>query len=308
MLSTPLSLSPNTVWGLDGNWKPLAVYNWSFGIQQNIGLGTILDVAYIGNVSRHGMQIRDLNATPYGTNFLPANVDQTLPGNLPLPSNFLRPYVGFGSIQYMEFASNSNYNALQTRLSKRFSSTLTFSLAYTWSKVLDVADTPLSPVNPVIDFNSRNYGPAVFDRRHNLSLSFVYPLPFLNRHSGSAFARQLLGDWQVSGIASFISGAPQPINYTFVTATDVTGASGIGIDSRVDLSCDPNPGHGDTSFYRAFDTSCIHAPTRAGLGIRECIEVPICRARSGELRYLAFQEFSDRQQRSTAAAIPAGNV
>ena len=80
LLSTPLSLSPNTVWGLDGNWKPLAVYNWSFGIQQNIGLGTILDVAYIGNVNRHGMQIRDLNATPYGTNFLPANVDKTLPG------------------------------------------------------------------------------------------------------------------------------------------------------------------------------------------------------------------------------------
>ena len=274
LLSTPLSLSPNTVWGLDGNWKPLAVYNWSFGIQQNIGLGTILDVAYIGNVSRHGMQIRDLNATPYGTNFLPANVDKTLSGNLPLPSNFLRPYVGFGSIQYMEFASNSNYNALQTQLSKRFSSTLTFSLAYTWSKVLDVADTPLSPVNPVVDFNSRNYGPAVFDRRHNLSLSFVYPLPFLSRHSANAFARQLLGDWQVSGIASFISGAPQPINYTFVTATDVTGASGIGIDSRVDLSCDPNPGHGDTSFYRAFDTSCIHAPTRAGLGIGNASKYP----------------------------------
>src|SRR4029077_5659467 len=32
--ATPLSLSPSTVFGLDGNWKPLAVYNWSLGIQQ----------------------------------------------------------------------------------------------------------------------------------------------------------------------------------------------------------------------------------------------------------------------------------
>ena len=134
LLSTPLSLSPNTVWGIDGGWKPLAVYNWSFGIQQNVGLGTVLDVSYVGNVSRHGMQIRDLNATPYGTNFLPASIDRTLPGTLPLPPNFLRPYLGFASIQYMEFASNSNYNALQARLNKRFSSRITFSLAYTLIK------------------------------------------------------------------------------------------------------------------------------------------------------------------------------
>jgi hypothetical protein len=137
-----------------------------------------------------------------------------------------------------------------------------------------VADTPLSPVNPVLNFNSRNYGPANFDRRQNLAVSFVYPLPLIGKHSGNAFTRGLLSDWQVSGIASFISGAPQPINYTFVTATDVTGASGIGIDSRVDLSCNPNLGHGSTSFYRAFDTSCIHAPTKAELGIGNAPKYP----------------------------------
>jgi hypothetical protein len=274
LLATPLSFSPNTVWGIDGNWKPLAVYNWSFGIQQNLGLGTVLDVAYVGNVSRHGMQVRDLNFTPYGTNFLPTSIDKTQPGNLPLPANFLRPHVGFASIQYMEFASNSNYNALQARLSKRFSSRVTFSLAYTWSKVLDVADTPTSPVNPAIDFNSRNYGPAGFDRRHNLAVSFVYSIPSIDKYSSNAFSRQVLSGWQISGIASFISGAPQPINYTFVKATDVTGASGIGIDSRVDLSCNPNLGHGDTSFYRAFDTSCIHAPTQAELGIGNASKYP----------------------------------
>ncbi|MBV9034841.1 MAG: hypothetical protein JO182_10150, partial [Acidobacteriaceae bacterium] len=274
LLSTPLSLSPNTVWGIDGNWKPLAVYNWSFAIQQNIGLGTVLDVAYVGNVSRHGMQVRDLNATSYGTNFLPASVDKTLSGNLPLPVNFLRPYVGFASIQYMEFASNSNYNALQVRLNKRLSSRFTFSVAYSWSKVLDVADTQTSAVNPVIDFNSRNYGPAGFDRRHNFSAGFVYPLPSLSRYSNSAFSRQVLDGWQVSGIASFISGPPTAINYAFSTATDVTGASGIGVDSRVDLSCNPNLAHGDTSFYRAFDTSCVHPPTKAELGIGSAPQYP----------------------------------
>ncbi|HEV2687754.1 MAG TPA: hypothetical protein VGV35_04345, partial [Bryobacteraceae bacterium] len=270
ILSTPLSLSPNSVFGLDDHWKPLAVYNWSFGVQQNVGFGTVLDVAYVGNVSRHGMQIRDLNATPYGTNFLPSS----FLGGLLLPANFLRPYVGFGNIQYMEFGSNSNYNALQARLSKRFSDKLTYSMAYTWSKVLDIADTPLSPVNPVIDFNKRNYGPAGFDRKHNLSASFVYQLPLIDKQGHSMLVREALGGWQVSGITSFISGAPTPINYTFVTPTDITGANGIGVDSRVDLTCNPNLGHGNTSFYRAFDTSCIHPPTKAELGIGNASKYP----------------------------------
>jgi hypothetical protein len=270
LLSTPPSLSPNTVFGIDSNWKPLAVYNWSFGIQQNIGFGTVLDVAYVGNVSRHGMQVRDLNATQYGTDFLPSSfVDGLL-----LPANFLRPYIGLGSIQYMEFGSNSNYNALQTRLSKRFSAKLTFSLAYTWSKVLDVADTPTTAVNPDINFNSRDYGPAGFNVKNNLSLSYVYPLPSIGKHWNNTFAREVLDGWQISGIASFITGLPMAINYTFVTPIDITGANGVGVDSRVNLTCNPNLGFGDTSFNRAFDTSCVQAPTKAGLGIGDASKYP----------------------------------
>jgi hypothetical protein len=288
LLSTPLSLSPNSVFGLDRNWKPLAVYNWSFGLQQNIGFGTVLDVAYVGNVSRHGMQIRDLNATAYGTNFLPSSFI----GSLLLPPNFLRPYVGFGSIQYMEFASSSNYNALQAWLSRRFSSKLTYSVAYTWSKVLDVADTPLSPVNPVIDFKTRNYGPAGFNRAQNLSVSFVYQVPHIGKSWQNALARMALDGWQVSGIASFISGAPTAINYSFVTATDITGASGIGVDSRVDLSCNPNLGHGNTSFDRAFDTSCIHPPTKAELGIGNASKYPFIGPGVENVDLSVFKDFN----------------
>lgn len=274
LLSTPLSLSPNAVYGLDGHWKPLAVYNWSFGVQQRLPFGIRLDVAYVGNVSRHGMQIRDLNATNYGTNFLASSKDPTLAGNLPLPPNFLRPYLGFSNIQYMEFASNSNYNALQAQLSRRLSSNFTFNLSFTWSKVLDVADTGTSAVNPVIDFNSRNYGPAAFDRRQNVAINFVYALPSFGNQWNNAISHQVLNGWEVSGIAAFINGAPTAVNYTFVTATDVTGASGIGVDSRVDLSCNPNLALGDKSFSRALDTSCVHPPTVGGLGIGNAPKYP----------------------------------
>jgi hypothetical protein len=174
----------------------------------------------------------------------------------------------------MEFGSNSNYNGLQTGLSKRFSEKLTFSIAYTWSKVLNVADTPLSPVNPNINFNTRNYGPAAFNVKNNLSLSFVYAVPFLGKRWRNGFARQALDGWQFSGIASFITGPPLPINYTFVNAVDITGASGIGVDSRVDLSCNPNLGFGNTSFNQAFNTTCVHPPTKAELGIGNASKYP----------------------------------
>jgi hypothetical protein len=274
LVSSPLSLSPNNVFGIDGNWKPLAVYNWSFGVQQNLGLSTVLDVAYVGNVERHGMQVRDLNATPYGTDFLPASIDHTLAGNKPLPANFLRPYPGYGDISYMEFASNSNYNSLQVGLRRRFSTRLSFSVAYTWSKVLDTVDTWTSPVNPVINYQERDYGPAAFDRHQNLSVSLIYTLPRLAKNWDNVFSRQALEGWEISSIASFIGGSPTTINYSFVTAVDITGANGVGVDSRVDLTCNANLGFGNTSISRAFNTSCIHAPTLSELGIGNAPKYP----------------------------------
>jgi hypothetical protein len=102
----------------------------------------------------------------------------------------------------------------------------------------------------------------------------VYRLPSLSKHWDNTFSRQTLDGWEVSGIASFISGAPTAINYSFVTATDITGAVGIGIDSRVDLTCDPNLSSGDRTFARAFNTSCAQAPTKAGLGIGNASKYP----------------------------------
>jgi Carboxypeptidase regulatory-like domain len=274
LLSTPLSLSPSNVFGIQTDYKPPAVYSYSFEIQQSVGFGTVLSVSYVGDAVRHGMQIRNLNATKYGTNFLPSSVDPTL-GNRPLPANFLRPRTGYGDIQYMEFVSNSHYNALQVDLKKRVSSRLTFNVAYTWSKVLDVADTPSSVVNPVLDYNSRNYGPAAFDRRQILTINYVYVLPSASQRWNNRFSRTMLDGWELSGISSFISGAPTPINYTFVTATDITGAAGNGIDSRVDLTCNPNLSSGDRTFSRTFNTSCVHPPTLAGLGIGNAPKFPL---------------------------------
>ena len=94
MLSASNVLRPSgTVYGFDRNAQTPSLYNYSFGIQRDIGFQTVLDVGYSGNVSRHLMWIRDLNLLPYGTRFLPQNADPTNP-SVPLPDNFMRPYPG----------------------------------------------------------------------------------------------------------------------------------------------------------------------------------------------------------------------
>lgn len=56
LLSSPLRISPPGVTAFQKTYQPPTVYNWSFGIQQNLGFGTVLDMAYVGSVARHLMQ------------------------------------------------------------------------------------------------------------------------------------------------------------------------------------------------------------------------------------------------------------
>lgn len=84
------------MYGIQRDYTPPAVFNWSSGIQQKLGFGTTLGVAYVGDAPRHDTQMRDLNATSY------RSIYTTLIGNRPLPANFLRPIVRYSSIANME--------------------------------------------------------------------------------------------------------------------------------------------------------------------------------------------------------------
>ncbi len=50
-------------------------------------------------------------------------------------------------------------------------------------------DTLGGPVNPVLNYRSRDYGPASFDRTHVMTIDYVYNLPNVSKHWNNAFAR-----------------------------------------------------------------------------------------------------------------------
>jgi hypothetical protein len=240
LLATPLSINPAGVNAITPEFDPTAVYNFSLGVQRDIGFNTVLDVAYVGSLSRHLLQRLSLNSVAYGARFLPESIDRTVSGNTtPLPDNFLRPIKGYADIQLIETGGNSNYHSMQVQLNRRFSTSLSFGVSYTWSKAMTLVDGNGNAINPFIDRKVRNYGKAGFDRTHNFVVNYVYRVPSLSKYWDNAVSRTVFAGWELSGITSFISGAPSGIGYALVQARDLVGGGGAGVDSRVVLVANP---------------------------------------------------------------------
>jgi hypothetical protein len=255
-------LFPSSVTGMSRTGEIPTVYNYSLGIQRDIGFQTVLDVAYVGSLGRHLFQQRDVNMLPYGARFLPQNLDTTT--GRPLSDVFLRPsYQGFNSVNYLENASNSSYHSLQVQANRRFSRGLQFGVSWTWSKAMDYADGDTSSVATYVNPRVWNYGKAGYDRTHNLVFNWVWDVPDASKVWRNGFSRMVLDHWQLSGIASFVSGAPTGISFSTVDGADITGG---GDGARVIVTGKAALSAGDRSFTRFFDTSVFARPAVGTIG------------------------------------------
>jgi hypothetical protein len=242
----------------DSRQRSPYVQQYSFGIQRELTGNVLLDVAYVGNNGAKLPGFRNINAPAVVVN--PNGSHSVGP----------RPYPTFGDIQWMENRVMSNYNSLQVRLEKRFSSGLSASGAYTWGKVLtDGADhLSTSPGGPGIDIgvfavpqNPRNLqaerGPAEFDINHRLVASYIYELPWgRSRRWGQAWGSAvnlLLGDWQISGIHVLQTGLP----LTPVLAGSSVLSLGSDRVARPNLVGDPELPRAQRTVERWFNTDAF---------------------------------------------------
>ena len=256
-LTTGTALSPGTVTGYDENYKAPGIYNFTGGIQQSLGHGTVLDVKYVGNVTRHLPDSRALETLPYLYQFLPSSTDPTT--GKPYINNFLAPYKGYTGITYDEAASSSNYNSLQVTAQRRLAHGFNFGVAYTWSKLLGYGST-LPIYNNATTWD---YGKQSYDQTHIFNINYTYDIPGVSRHlpDNLRLTHFVLDDWQVSGITSFSSGVPQSITLTTTNSANLTGG---GDGQRVEMTCNPNLPHDQRNVNQFFDTACIALPV--GLG------------------------------------------
>jgi hypothetical protein len=256
---------PSNVVGFNENRPIQKTYNFSFGLQQDVGFGSMLDVAYVGALGRHLVEADNLNSEGLGTDWEPGNLDATN-GNKVLPSQFLRPYLGWGNITYYFYGGNSNYHSLQTQLRRRYKQNLTYGAIWTWSKTMDYGDTETSSsttqisslINPAI----WNYGEAGYDHTHILRVYWTYNLPRASSLLHNPLVKRVFDDWQVSGIFTAQSGAPTGLTYSYSPSQDITGSA---TDSgRVILVGNPTQSKSqDAATFTAFNVNAIAAPPPA---------------------------------------------
>lgn len=256
------ALFPGDVRGIDKRGKVPNVMNWSLGVQRSLGFATVIDIAYVGSVARNLMWQRNINQIPYGANFDPANQDPTNPGR-PLPTNFYRPYPGYASIAYREFAGTSNYHSMQVQANRRFAQGLQFGFSWTWSKLMNFAEGNFSEVAVYAPLRAWNYGKGSFDRTHNVNINYTWDIPGASSVWNSAFARHVLDGWQLSGITTFMSGAPLGVSLATTDNADIAGG-GDGV--RTVMLANPVLPKGEQTFERFLNTDAFGRPERGTFG------------------------------------------
>jgi hypothetical protein len=259
LFNTQGVIAPSTICGLSRQNMNQANYNFSFGVQRDIGFRTVLDVAYVGALGRHLLQSVNLNTVPYGTHF--TNIDPTT--KTALADNFVRPFPGYATINLFEPYSNSSYHSMQVQANRRFSKGLQFGAVWTWSKFMDYVDSDGSVVASYLDRRVWNYGKAGLDRTHIVSINLLYDVPKASHLLNSVVTRLVLDNWQVAAVASFIDGAPTGIGYSLLNGADVTGG---GDGSRVVVTGNAVLDKGQRSIYQYFNTGAFQAPVVGTIG------------------------------------------
>jgi hypothetical protein len=209
--------------GINGRARPFHVrlptldaYNVS--IQRQVTNSVTAEIAYVGNKGTHVFAGNnpDINPNePSVIGFHPqfADCSATLTTNCNVPKNqrraFFAPFNWTQDITYFANLASSNYNALQTRIEKRFTHGLQMQAHYTWSKALNY-DQDYFAIQP-------HYGLVDFNRKHVFVLTSVYDLPFGRGRSYAAnipkWADYVIGGFQLSGNATWQSGLPFSVSY-----------------------------------------------------------------------------------------------
>jgi len=215
-------LAPSgTVRAIFGNNPMPTTYNFSLGLQQQVGKSFLMDISYVGALSRHQLWQRNINAIPLSSTFLDRNPQNRNPARptAALSNNFLRPLQGYGDIFLYEFAAASNYNSVQTRFSQRLSRSLNWAVSYTFSKALGTASSDGQTINPFFSPREWNYGPLTYDRTQVLAVNYNWTVPWKHR---------LARGWQFSGVTRGQTGAPFTPGIALVTGGDITGSASFG--------------------------------------------------------------------------------
>jgi hypothetical protein len=193
------------------------IYEWNFTLEQQFGQNWVARAGYVGSKSNNLFDHESSNLNqpllPLDSNF--GGSGTLCPGGY-TAFNQGRPYFAtrpcLNTVLPLDVARLSMfYNGLQTSLEHRFAGGFNVLAAYTFAKSVGTAD---GNVNQCDVQNAHNVaaerGPTTPDFRHQLTVSYVYELPYGKgkQFGGEAnnVAQAVLGGWQVAGVTRARSG------------------------------------------------------------------------------------------------------
>ncbi len=198
--------TPQTVLGGSQDEKTIKTYNWSLGIQHDLGKGMVMDVSYVANATRHGYgQAYDFNAVPPLTAWNPTTGavqrfrDPTSAGFY--STNLMRSMVGFkgfADIPLWTYKNTNSYHSLQAQLNRRMGN-LQWGTNYTWSR------TTFYGFNQWVDHKLEK---DVSNRPHALNFNFGYEIKGSRLWSANGLAKHVLDGWRISGNGALYAGTP----------------------------------------------------------------------------------------------------
>ncbi len=187
------------------------VQNWNLTLERQLwGAGSVGSLAYVGNRALKLARTSLPNGGP----------------NLRAP---FRPDPSRGVVSYLTGGAYSDYEALQASIRARLGHGLSYRLAYTFSRTIDVASDSRTVPTHQSDWNlDRSF--ADFYQPHVLTAFGTYQLPFARR-------RRLLGGWQVGTLLWARSGTP----FSLLANTDNPNGSRINRINDVAGTIDRSP-------------------------------------------------------------------
>jgi hypothetical protein len=224
----------NTTNGTELNPPSQYLQSWNFTVERDLGHGLGLEAGYAGSKGTHLGRKYDINQI------------------LRTPTSQLRPYPGFGEIDYYSFGQNSNYNAATFSLLKRFERNLFFRVNYTFGKSIDTASGlnyagagGFAGAQNSLDPNAER-GRSDFDIRHTFSMNFTCEVPFRRNW--------LVRGWQLAGTGRAYGGQPftPVIKSTTIDLGEPTRPDRLANGSLPNPGSNANPGPNDWFNVAAF--------------------------------------------------------
>jgi hypothetical protein len=286
---TPTAGLGQGVFAVDGTLGSGYVQQWNVAVQRELTKNTTLEVAYVGsNITHVGIPDSNLNQLSVSQLAQGSALLQRVPnpyfGSIPRSSSLgdptipvaqlLKPYPAYTTVSlYRNNVGTTRYQGLGLSLRQRLAHGLTYSLAYTRSKLLDDASsvfdasilTGPTANAPVADsFNralERDYSTG--DLPHVFVSSVVWDLPV-----GSGRVRNphgLLGaiarDWTIASLVTLESGLPVAVTQ----ATNFNAFAGFGVQ-RPNLVGEPRLAAEQRTPGQWFNTAAFAAAPQFTIG------------------------------------------